>query len=123
MKSRLGSLVLIFSFLAGCASQIMEGYVGKSISEPMLDYGPPTSVIDLPDGTRGYQWSISSTGVTPIATPTTTTVYGSGGYAVATGSETTYLPWDQTCLYTLLAAQSGNDWVVTGYRQPSLMCE
>ncbi len=36
--------------LAGCASQIMEGYVGRDITDVMIDYGRPSNVIELPDG-------------------------------------------------------------------------
>ena len=109
--------------LAACASQIMEGYVGKSITEPMLDYGRPTSVFDLPDGRRAFQWQITDSGYTPISTPSTSTIYGNGGWATVTTTDTNYVPYSQTCLYTLFGKPRGKDWIVVGFKKPGLMCE
>lgn len=117
------SAFLAAVLLTGCASQILDSYVGKSITEPILDYGPPTSVIDLSDGRRAFQWARTNSGVIPISTPTTTTIYGSGGYATAYGTSTTYVPYSNDCVYTLTATRSGNDWIVDGFRPPSLACE
>jgi len=123
MRLQTLALLITLQILAACASEIMQGYVGKSITEPMLDYGRPTAVFDLPDGTRAFQWSIDSTGAIPITSPTTATAYGSAGWATITGTETTYVPYSQSCNYTLLAKPNGNDWVVVGFRKPQLMCE
>lgn len=109
--------------VSGCASQILSSYVGGSIEEPILDYGPPVNVLELSDGRRAYQWRIAQSGVVPMSSPSTATVYGSGGYATAYGTTTTYVPYSQDCTYTLTATRQGNQWIVDGYRQPSLMCE
>lgn len=109
--------------LSGCASQIMQSYVGGSIQEPILDYGPPTNVLDLEDGRRAYQWRITSSGAMPVTSPTTATVYGSAGYATAYGTSTTYVPYSQECLYTLTAVQQGERWIVDGFRDPGFWCE
>jgi len=109
--------------LSACASQIMEGYVGKSINEPILDYGPPTNVIELAKDQRAYQWARTNTGVMPITSPTTATVYGGGTFATVFGSSTTYVPYSNACVYTLLATNQANEWIVTGFRQPTLDCE
>ncbi|EBA02685.1 hypothetical protein RB2150_00959 [Rhodobacterales bacterium HTCC2150] len=101
----------------------MSNYVGKSIQEPILDYGPPVNVVDMNDGKRAFQWSITHSGAVPIYTPQTATVYGVGGPATVNYSTTTYSPYSQTCLYTLIAVQQGKDWVVEGFRKPNLMCE
>ncbi|MEO1950534.1 MULTISPECIES: hypothetical protein [Thioclava] len=116
-------LIAFFMVLSGCASQIMDSYVGKSISEPVLDYGPPMNVLDLPDGSRAYQWKMSDSGAVPIVTPTTSTVYGPAGLATVSGSQTNWVPYSKTCVYTLLAKPNGKDWVVTGYRKPTFNCE
>lgn len=108
---------------SGCASQILAPYVGRSIEEPILDYGPPVNVLDLSDGRRAYQWRATNSGVLPMSSPSTATVYGSGGYATAYGTTTTYVPYSQDCLYTLTATRQGGQWIVEGYRQPNLMCE
>jgi len=109
--------------LAGCASTIMEGYVGKSITEPMLDYGRPSDVIALGPDRRAFQWEINSSGVIPITTPTTSNIYGAGGWATVTTNTTSYTPYSQTCRYTLTATRSGEDWIVDGFREPSMWCE
>lgn len=116
--------VLSFTvFLIGCASQIMESYVGKSIVEPMLDYGRPVEVFDIGPNKRAYQWEITSSGVVPITTPTTATIYGSGGWANVTTTTTTYSPYSKTCRYTLLASRAGEEWIVDGFRKPKFGCE
>ncbi|UWQ93390.1 hypothetical protein K3727_14380 [Rhodobacteraceae bacterium M382] len=101
----------------------MEGYVGRSVTEPMLDYGRPASVFDLPDGARAFQWQIDSSGVVPVSTPSTTYISGSSGWATATTTSTSYVPFSSSCNYTLIAKPKGDDWVVVGYRKPTLMCE
>jgi hypothetical protein len=114
---------LAIALLAGCASQILESYVGKSIYEPMLDYGQPASVIDLPNGQRAFQWKITQSGAIPIYTPTTSQIYGPGGWATVTTTTTSYSPYSSTCLYTLIGERREGDWVVVGFRKPTLMCE
>lgn len=105
---RLSVLVLFFA-LAGCASQIMESYIGKPITEPILDYGPPINVLDLDANTRAYQWKVDASGAVPIYAPNATVA--------------TWIPYSNTCVYTLLAQPSGKNWVVTGYRKPTFDCE
>ncbi|ATG42635.1 hypothetical protein PhaeoP30_00754 [Phaeobacter inhibens] len=109
--------------ISGCASQVMQSYVGKSITEPILDYGPPINTVDLPDGQRAFQWSITQSGVIPITSNNTATVYSGGTSATAIGTSTTYAPYSTPCVYTLTAKKNGKDWIVTGYRQPSVWCE
>ncbi|MDF2143091.1 hypothetical protein [Paenirhodobacter sp. CAU 1674] len=116
-------LVAMIFALSGCASQILESYVGKSVNEPILDYGPPTHVLELDNHTRAYQWKVDASGAMPIYTPTSATAYGPSGVTTVTGSTTTWVPYSNTCIYTLLAQPNGKDWVVTGYRKPSLDCE
>lgn len=120
---RLLSLLVFPLFVAGCASQILESYVGKSITEPILDYGPPANVVELGDGKRAYQWAMTNSGVIPMTSPASATVYGSGGYATAYGTSTTYIPYSNDCIYTLIASQKGKDWVVDGFRRPTMGCE
>lgn len=117
------SFVLVAAIgLSACASQVMQGYVGKSITEPMLDYGRPTDVFELGNNRRAFQWEITSSGSIPITTPSTSTIFGSGGWANVTTNTTTYSPYEQTCRYTLTAIASGEDWIVDGYREPTFMC-
>jgi len=111
-----------FILLAGCATTIMQGYVGKSITEPILDYGPPTNAVDLPDGRRAFQWEINVSGVIPITSTNSATVWGGGTPALVTGTTTSYVPTSSQCVYTLFARPKGDDWIVTGYREPNLNC-
>jgi len=101
----------------------MESYVGKSVKEPILDYGPPTNVIDLGEGRRAFQWSISSSGYVPMSTPTSATVYGTGGMTAVYGQSTSYVPYQNDCLDTLTARQQGDDYIIDGFRRPRIMCE
>src|SRR5688572_24647351 len=64
--------------LAGCASSIMNGYMGKSLQEAMLDYGPPSNAFDMPDGSRAFQWVMNSSGSTATMASTTGTVADRG---------------------------------------------
>lgn len=118
-----GLAIAAVMLLGACASQILESYVGKSVTEPILDYGPPSSVVELPDGRRAFQWARTNSGVIPVTTPTTATVYGSGGYATAYATTTDYIPYSNDCVYTLIAVRSGADWVVESFRKPTLSCE
>jgi len=116
------AFVAVF-LVAGCASQVLQSYVGKSITEPILDYGPPSNIVELSDGKRAYQWARTNTGVIPVTTPTTTNVYGSGGFATAYSTTTNYVPYSNDCVYTLIAIKSGDDWIVESFRQPTFSCE
>jgi hypothetical protein len=121
MKTAL--IVAMAIVLSGCASQIMESYVGKSVQEPILDYGPPVNVMQLEDGRRAYQWRLTQSGAVPVSSPSYATAYGSGGMVTAYGSTTTFVPYSQDCVYTLTAREQGGRWIVDGYRRPSLACE
>ncbi|WP_414897841.1 hypothetical protein [Rhodovulum sp. YEN HP10] len=115
--------ILCLVFLTGCASQIMKGYVGKPVTEAMLDYGAPSNVMTLEDGRRAYQWTIQNTGTVAVPTTSTATVYGAGGTATAFGQSTSYVPYSEKCVYTLTASQQGEAWIVDGFRKPRLACE
>ncbi|MEQ9345615.1 MAG: hypothetical protein RIG26_04135 [Thalassospira sp.] len=99
--------VFAFLLLAGCTGQIMKGYIGKSIQEPILDYGPPINVIELGDDRRAYQWNIVTGGVVPVSGPSTTT----------------YVPYSDSCVHTLTAKKSGDTYIVDGHRQTHAFCE
>ncbi|PTW46049.1 hypothetical protein [Rhodovulum kholense] len=118
------ALTVLFAIvLSGCASQVLNSYVGKPVTEAMLDYGAPSNVIDLEDGRRAYQWTIHDTGTVAVPTTSTATVYGAGGTATAFGQSTSYVPYSETCVYTLTASQQGKAWIVDGFRKPRLACE
>lgn len=76
--------------LAGCASTSLKGFVGQPIEEAMMRYGPPESVIDLPDGRKAFQFRW---GQDPLVK-------------------------NQGCLVTLIGKPSGNTFIVEEYRAP-----
>lgn len=107
--------------LTGCASDIMKNYIGQPIESVVLDYGPPTTIVDLGQGERAYQWRKISTNV----------VSGSSSGEVrhtkhGTEYQTTETPGyveRQECFYTFYAQASAGRWFVTNFRQPKLECE
>jgi len=100
----------------------MEGYVGKPITEPILDYGPPSNVVELGPKRRAFQWKIDSSGVAPLTTPSSATIYTPTGSAWITSQSTTYVPYSKQCLYTLTATETDGVYVVDGFRQPKFSC-
>ena len=115
-------LIAVLAMVAGCATDIMQGYVGKPIVEAELDYGRPSNIIELEDGRRAYQWNVDAGGIMPMTNYNSGTVYGGGGFANYSGTSTTYVPYENNCIYTLFATKQGSTWVVTGFREPSLSC-
>ena len=98
----------------------MQGYVGKDINEAILDYGPPSNIVELGDGKRAYQLIQNQTAMYSTGNAY---AYGSGntanafGTAVTSGSES-------RCVYTLIAKQNkAGNWIVESFRKPDLMCE
>jgi hypothetical protein len=145
---KLVSLLMVLGIATGCASQIMQGYVGKDVREVMLDYGPPANAFDMGDGRRAFQWVLESSYTTPTYVTTTGTVTGTTtgtamgiapGTATYTGNTATgYTAWVNTntqihggqtitskCFYTLFATwnEANNGWTVVGFRKPKFMCE
>ena len=119
----LAGLLAVVLSVGACASAIMQSYMGKPLQVVMLDYGPPTNAFDMPDGSRAFQWVITSTYTTPMTVTSTTMPIGNvwftntqitGGQAIS-----------GRCIYTLLARWDGmqNAWVFYDYKSPSLICE
>ncbi len=107
--------------LAGCASAIMKNYVGRPVESVMLDYGPPTSVLDLGPGQRAYQWRKVSTNVVP-GTSRSEVRRTRHGADVETMETPGYVE-RQECFYTFYARGAGERWLITNFRKPSLECE
>ncbi|MCV2881991.1 hypothetical protein [Actibacterium sp. XHP0104] len=114
--------VAVAFFVSGCASQIMESYVGKDITEVIVKYGPPMNMLEMPDGRKAFQWRVDSNVVLPSTTTYNATTYGNvtTGYATTTGG---YVG-SSRCVYTLYAKENAQDsFTVIGYEKPTLMCE
>jgi hypothetical protein len=119
-------IILAFALaasLAGCASQIMQGYIGQPLQEVMLDYGPPINAFDMPDGSRAFQWSVSSTYVTP--TTVTSTAIPAGNMWMTNTQITGGQAITSACVYTMLARwnEEQRAWIFTDFRQPNVMCQ
>ncbi|WP_332305399.1 hypothetical protein [Rhizobium sp. GR12] len=107
--------------LTACASTVMKSYIGAPITSVMLDYGPPDNIYSLGAGQQAYQWRKNKTQV----------VAGSSSGEVRTTrrgeryevSETPGYVERIDCFYTFYTRNSGAEWYVTSFRQPSLECE
>ncbi len=123
---KLTVLILIF-VLGGCASQIMESYVGKDVREVMLDYGPPANAFDMGDGRRAFQWVIGSSYTTPVSATTTGSVntYGSTSWVNSNTTITGGQTINSKCVYTLFGQwnEDRKGWLITDFKKPNLMCE
>jgi hypothetical protein len=113
--------------LGGCASAIMKDYVGRTIADVMMDYGPPQTAFDLTPTQRAFMWSMTTSFVTPSTTNVTGTAYGSLFTATAISSPSQVV--NQQCNYTLIAerlpgaVEGPAGWRVVSFRKPNLMCE
>lgn len=118
--------IVALAFLAGCASQVMGGFVGKPLQAGMAQYGPPDFVFDMPDGRRAFQWKMTQTGLAPTITTTQANVYAPpGAYAQVNSSQITTGGGvvSSTCLYTMYAAWQDGAWIFVGYEKPRLNCQ
>ncbi|TQN62370.1 hypothetical protein FLX27_06215 [Agrobacterium tumefaciens] len=115
------ALVTASILLSACASTVMKSYIGAPISSVMLDYGPPDNIYSLGAGQQAYQWRKNKTQA----------VAGSSSGEVRTtrrgeryeASETPGYVERIECFYTFFTRNSGGEWYVTSFRQPSLECE
>ena len=113
--------------LSGCATSLMDGYIGQPIQAGIARYGPPAFVFDMPDGRRAFQWQMDSQTVVPSTTYGTANLYAPpGAFSSLNYSQTTYggQTVNQTCRYTMYARwnEEQNAWIFESYERPSLMC-
>lgn len=118
---------LSLMFLMGCASQIMQGYVGHPVSDAVIDYGMPVTAFDIDQNTRAFIWQKTSTHTSPSYVSTYGNSYGN------MWSATSYISPAQTsthtCNYVIYAQKADNNldgpagWIITGYKKPSIWCE
>ncbi|MGX5669025.1 hypothetical protein ACWKW9_23960 [Rhizobium daejeonense] len=105
----------------GCASTVMKSYIGAPISSVMLDYGPPDNVYNLGPGQQAYQWRKTKTEA--VAGSTSGEVRTTRRGERYEMSETPGYIERTDCYYTFYTRNSGSEWYVTSFRQPSLECE
>lgn len=120
---------VVAASLSGCATRVLESYVGRSVPEAAVRYGPPTNVFDMPDGRRAFQWEMSSTYVTPRQSFTNVNVYAPPGSAYASGTANTTSYGgnviNQRCLYTVYGRYDPalSTWMIVAFEKPSFACE
>ncbi len=112
------------AILMGCAPPVLDKYMGRPVLDPMLDFGKPNEVFDLPDGRRAYQWEVSKQARRPSPRPVIGVGIGVGrsGWGNVTTIGTSYETYTKTCLYTLITTRRGTGWIVTDRRKPAPGC-
>lgn len=113
--------VLAMSVLTGCASDVMKNYIGQPVESVILDYGPPTAVVELDRGERAYQWRKISTNAVS-GTSSGEVRHTKHGTDFVTTETPGYIE-RQECFYTFYAHSSGGFWFITNFRKPKLECE
>lgn len=112
-----GLAIVAVLALAGCATDVMESFVGKDVTAAVGQYGPPANTYDLPDGRRAFQWRMDGVAVMP--TTTTYTAYGNVGTAFTSGGSMIAT----SCFYTLYGKKApGGGYTIVGFEQPRLDC-
>lgn len=114
--------IIVFMLLSACASEMMKTYLGKDISEVVMDQGPPAGVMDLPNGRRAFIWTRTETIVAPTYTSINASQSGRwlAGTATTTGGHVS--SWD--CVYTFIGQPNRTGgYTVVDFRKPSLACE
>lgn len=126
---RLLPFVLPLVLLTGCATEIMQGYVGRPVEAAMARYGRPDDTFDLPDGRRAFQWIEVETSTSPgyAVTRTRRERGDDGGHRPSRTTRTEYTPPSETanrCVYTLYGRRDPqtSGWVVDGFAPPALGC-
>jgi len=115
------ALVTASILVSACASTVMKSYIGAPITSVMLDYGPPDNIYSLDGGQQAYQWRKNKTqAVAGSSSGEVRTTRRGERYEV---SETPGYVERIDCFYTFYTRNSGGEWYVTSFRQPSLECE
>lgn len=123
------ALIALLAMLAtaGCASQIMKGFVDQPIQTAIVKYGPPINAFDMGDGRRAFQWSMDRSYTAPVTATNygTAAIYGTS----AVWTQNTQISGGQTvsgrCIYTLYGrwSDSARAWMVSGFEKPPYACE
>ena len=117
--------LLVFSLLlSGCVSTHMKRYIGKDVRYIVLDDGDPERAMDMPDGTRAFQFYWGG-GSAAVPTQTTTTgelqlVGNSVLYSEQRLQTGGFIVESKGCLVTYFARWDAakNGWIVTGIQYP-----
>ncbi|WP_148293981.1 hypothetical protein [Azospirillum sp. B4] len=123
---KFGLIIALALGLSGCATDIMQGYIGRAPQEVMARYGPPYIIFDMPDGRRAYQWlQISHSTSTGSEESHTRWVDGSNGHRESV-TTTQIIPSTtevHKCFYTMYAHQTpAGGWVFDSFEKPEFGC-
>ena len=125
-RLKLGLLIALALGLSGCATDIMQGYIGRTPQEVMARYGPPDNIFDMPDGRRAYQWlQISqSTSAGSEESRTRWVERGNGHRERITTTQISPLTTEvQKCFYTMYAHRAPpGTWVFDSFEKPEFGC-
>lgn len=118
------ALLLVVALTAGCASQIMQSYVGKDITEPAMDCGPPC----CNDGSARRPPRVHVADALGDGRPAdhnaTYNAYGSGNWVTGAATTTGGGISSWSCNYTLIGQKNPQgSYTVVDFRRPSLSCE
>lgn len=128
---RVLGIVALCMMLGGCASQIMKSYIGKTVAEAVMDYGPPATAFDVEQNRRAFIWSMNSSYTIPGTTTVNGNIMATGsmGFYSATAITTPAQTVSQQCNYTVFAEripgapEGPAGWRIVDFRKPSLACE
>lgn len=113
--------------MTGCASTHMKAFVGKDIRHVVLSDGQPENVMDMPDGTRAFQFRW---GGGRVYVPQTTNANGqvqlvgnSAYYSEQRLSSGGFIVNSPGCLITYFARWNpeAKGWAVVSYKYPKQM--
>lgn len=121
--------LLPLMLLAACATDVMQGYVGRPVEAVMARYGRPDDTFDLPDGRRAFQWIEIETSTSPgsAVTRTRREPDGAGHGPSRTTTRTEYTPPTQTtnrCVYTMYGRRDPRTggWMLESFERPEFGC-
>ena len=111
--------------VGGClASTHANQYIGKSISEMMIEEGPPVNVFSMPDGRRAFQWRWGGgTYFIPGTSSSNVNVVGNTAY-VTTNTTPGSIISSAGCVLTYIARKNASGhWIVEEAKWPQrLFC-
>lgn len=111
--------------VSGCASSIMNGFVGQPIQQAMVKYGSPSNAFDMGDGRRAFQWTMRRNYTAPTLVSNRGSAYPIGNNVWWT--QNTTITGGQTstseCNYTMYGRWNGSAWMIEGFEKPRFMCE
>ncbi len=125
--------------LAACTSttEILQGYIGRPVSDVVVEFGMPSGAFDVGDGRRAFLWSRINTFTTPGYARTTVMRHPASRdparprHADIWTYTTTIEPpetYSTTCNYVIYAERANNQlegpagWTVTGFEEPPAGC-